>query len=209
MKKAFFTVVLLAMAMLVFAQPAPRQTYPAEVQVTHPQTYTPNGLPLGMPQTTKEIVMAYDEENAERQVSRMYPDNVRIRFLRWVPQAEYGQVAQSYRRRGNTYYERGDYDRAIDDYTQAIRLEPNNGQHYGNRGVAYRDKGDYDRAIADFTQWIRLDPNNANAYRWRGRAYFQKGNFTHARTDVNRALQINPNHEQAQTLSEELRRRGY
>jgi tetratricopeptide (TPR) repeat protein len=57
---------------------------------------------------------------------------------------------------------KGDYDRAIADLTEAIRLDPKYVWAYASRGEAYRMKGDYDRAIADLTEAIRLDPN----YEW-------------------------------------------
>jgi Flp pilus assembly protein TadD len=44
------------------------------------------------------------------------------------------------------------YDRAIADFTQAIRLDPNNAKAYRERGLAYNNKGDYDGAIGDCTQ---------------------------------------------------------
>ena len=53
-----------------------------------------------------------------------------------------------------------DFDRAIADFTEAIRLDPNPDLAYQWRGDAYSDKGEYDKAIADYTESIRLDPNN-------------------------------------------------
>jgi tetratricopeptide (TPR) repeat protein len=89
------------------------------------------------------------------------------------------------------------YDRAIDDLTQAIRLEPDDAGAYTSRGIAYADKGDYDRAIADYNQAIRLDPNYANAYNSRGTAYDSKGDFDRAIADYNQVVRINPNSAQA------------
>ena len=80
-----------------------------------------------------------------------------------------------YNRRGNAYYYKGDYDRAVADYDRAIRLRPDYAFHYYNRGIAYSDKGEYDRAIADFDQALRLDPDYAFAYNNRGFAYSGKG----------------------------------
>src|SRR4029077_14037182 len=70
----------------------------------------------------------------------------------------------SYENRGNAYHDKGDMDRAIADYTEAIRLDPKNVNAYGHRGVTYRDKGDLDLAIADFTEVIRLVPKGAHGY---------------------------------------------
>jgi tetratricopeptide (TPR) repeat protein len=45
----------------------------------------------------------------------------------------------------------------IMDYTQAIRLDPNNTYAYNNRGNVYIKKDDYDRAIVDLTQAIMTE----------------------------------------------------
>ena len=84
--------------------------------------------------------------------------------------------------------DKGDTDRAIADYTEAIRLDPKLANAYNNRGTAYRDKGDTDRAIADFTEAIRLDPKYANAYVNRGLAYEKLADFARARSDFNATL---------------------
>ncbi|GHT91375.1 hypothetical protein FACS1894140_1870 [Spirochaetia bacterium] len=45
--------------------------------------------------------------------------------------------------------DKGDIDKAIEEYTQAISIDPNDADAYLNRGNAYYDKGDYDRVITD------------------------------------------------------------
>ena len=81
---------------------------------------------------------------------------------------------------------KGDNDRAISDYTDTIRLEPNFVTAYYNRGVTYRAKGDSDRAIADYTEAIRLNPKYGLAYYARGNAYSDKGDSGRANTDTPR-----------------------
>src|SRR5262245_40829284 len=48
--------------------------------------------------------------------------------------------------RGNAYRKEGQYDRAIADYDQAIRIDPNLADAYFSRGAAYDEKEQYDRA---------------------------------------------------------------
>lgn len=55
------------------------------------------------------------------------------------------------------YREKGDYDRAIADFDEAIRLDPKYAHAYENRAKAYASKGDYDRANTDRNEAIRLD----------------------------------------------------
>src|SRR6516165_1397499 len=68
-----------------------------------------------------------------------------------------GNLSWAYYNRGLAYQEKGDNDRAIADYDQAIRLDPKYAFAYNGRGNAYKAKGDNDRAIADYDQAIRLD----------------------------------------------------
>jgi Flp pilus assembly protein TadD len=49
----------------------------------------------------------------------------------------------------------GDYDRAIADCTEALRLDPKDARAYSTRGDACYMQGDYDRAITDYTEAIR------------------------------------------------------
>jgi tetratricopeptide (TPR) repeat protein len=64
---------------------------------------------------------------------------------------------------GNTWFNKGDYDRAIADYNQALRINPQDAYAYNQRGVAWERKGDYDRAIADYTQALQINPQNTKA----------------------------------------------
>jgi tetratricopeptide (TPR) repeat protein len=101
--------------------------------------------------------------------------------------------AVAYKNRGDTYQRNGDYDRAIAEYNQALRLDPNNEAVYYNRGRAYGLKGDFDRSIADFTQTIRLNPNDADNYAMRGAGYGGKKDHARAIADFEAALRIDPN----------------
>src|SRR5262249_31020780 len=61
--------------------------------------------------------------------------------------------------RGVMYAGKEDFDRAIGDYNEVIRLDPKSARAFGNRGLAYANKRDLTRAIADYEAAIRLDPN--------------------------------------------------
>jgi lipoprotein NlpI len=101
-------------------------------------------------------------------------------------------LSWAFNNRGSAYLDKRDYDRAIADYDQAIRLDPKNANVYTNRGNAYRSKGDYDRAIADQDQAIRLDPKYALAYNNRGSAYGSKGDYDRAIADYDQAIRLDP-----------------
>ena len=76
------------------------------------------------------------------------------------------RLAEAYHGRGAAWHAKREYDRAIADYDQAIRLDPDRALVYYDRGVTWHAKREYDRAIADYDQTIRLNgPDLAEAYR--------------------------------------------
>ena len=64
---------------------------------------------------------------------------------------------------------------AIEDYTRAIELDPEDAGFYINRGIAYGASGNLSPAIRDLDEAIRLRPEDAIAYYNRGTAYSEMG----------------------------------
>lgn len=102
--------------------------------------------------------------------------------------------AISYNNSGLAFEAKGDLDRALTDYNEAIRLDPQNASFYINRGNTYEARGDLDHAIADYDQAIRLRPKSATAYYNRANSYSTKGDFDRAITDYNQVIRIYPKH---------------
>jgi lipoprotein NlpI len=97
-----------------------------------------------------------------------------------------------YGTRGNVWAAKGDFDRAIADYTEALKLGPKFARGYVNRGHAWAAKGDFDQAIADCTQAIKIDPKLAGAYNQRGGDWAAKGDLDRAIADYTEAINIDP-----------------
>ncbi len=93
---------------------------------------------------------------------------------------------------GILFDQMGEFDKAIACFTQAIKINPNNGNNYYNRGVAYGHMGDWDNAIADYTKAIELNPNDSEAYGNRAMAYLDKKDYNKAIADLTQCLAINP-----------------
>ncbi|MBF0507239.1 MAG: tetratricopeptide repeat protein [Nitrospirae bacterium] len=102
------------------------------------------------------------------------------------------ELAISYYNRGIEWRDKGDYDKAIADYSEAIRRNPQYALAYNNRGIAWRDKGDYDKAIADYSEAILLNPQYVLAYNNRGIAWRDKGDYDKAIADYSEAILLNP-----------------
>jgi tetratricopeptide (TPR) repeat protein len=108
-----------------------------------------------------------------------------------------GNLSTIYNNRGTAYTSKGDYDRAIQDFNEAIRLSPNYAYTYRNRGIDYHEKGDYDNAIQDYNEAIRLNPNYTSVYALRGDTYNGKGDYDRAIHDLNEAIRLDANYVRA------------
>ena len=84
--------------------------------------------------------------------------------------------ADVYANLGGAYSKYGQHQRAIQDYTEDIRLKPDHAWAYGSRGYAYSQLGRHQRAIQDFNEYIRLKPDDAKGYDRRGATYMLTGN---------------------------------
>src|SRR5215472_423604 len=80
-------------------------------------------------------------------------------------------LAVLFHNRGIEYGLKADLDRAIADYSEAIRLDPEYSNAFHNRALVYQKRGDLDRAFEDFNEAIRLDPKERAAYINRGIAW--------------------------------------
>src|SRR6516225_5426293 len=95
--------------------------------------------------------------------------------------------------RADAHAKKRDYASAIQEFTEAIRLDPHYQAAFSRRGFVYLDTGDLERALQDFKQALQLDPKDVRALDTRGRAYERKGDADHALQDFTAALAIDPN----------------
>jgi tetratricopeptide (TPR) repeat protein len=85
-----------------------------------------------------------------------------------------------------------DYAGAIEDYNEAIRLDPKYVAAYNNRGIAKSKLQDFVGAIKDYDEAIRLDPKNVNAHLVRGMAKDDMRDYAGAIKDYDEAIRIDP-----------------
>jgi tetratricopeptide (TPR) repeat protein len=86
----------------------------------------------------------------------------------------------------------GKTEAAIEDYSEAIRLNPKDPEAPYNRGLAYLRSEKYDYAARDFTEVISIQPRNPDAYVYRGITRIYQGKNREADADLQKAYQLNP-----------------
>src|SRR5262245_8980281 len=103
-------------------------------------------------------------------------------------------LAQAYFRRGLNYASvRDDFDHAIADFNETLRLDPKHAFALAVRGAAFVRKGNLDRGLADLNEALRLDPKHGTVHANFGLYYNAKGDYDRALLSLNEALRINSN----------------
>ena len=98
---------------------------------------------------------------------------------------------------GIAHEELGNYDAAIRDFNEAIRIWPENATAFANRGETNRLMGRLDAALSDFNEAIRLNPNSAFAFSGRGMVWAMLDQLDAALRDYNEAIRLDPNNADA------------
>lgn len=103
-----------------------------------------------------------------------------------------GKAAEIVSGRGYAYHRKGDDTRAVDDYSAALKLVPDDVGTLLNRGDALRNLKQMDRANADYSAAIKLAPNNAGGYKGRGFIRLSTQQYDGAVADFTEALRLDP-----------------
>ncbi len=67
------------------------------------------------------------------------------------------ELASIYDNRAIELRQQGEFDRAIEDYTSAIRIDAEHAGAYTGRGLAYEGKDEAEKAKADYRKALALD----------------------------------------------------
>jgi len=97
----------------------------------------------------------------------------------------------AYTRRGRLRITIGQIDQGIEDFSEAIRLDPEDARSaYSERGDALSGIGHLDRALADYAKSIRLKPDYWPAYVSRAGVWARKGEPRKALADYTEAIRL-------------------
>jgi predicted negative regulator of RcsB-dependent stress response len=101
--------------------------------------------------------------------------------------------------RGNAYFDMGNTDTAIANYTEAIGIDAKYTAAINNRANAYMAKGDFVMALANSSVAVQLDPKDPAGFETRGEIYRKMGDLDHAIADFDEAIRLDPQYTGALT----------
>jgi tetratricopeptide (TPR) repeat protein len=114
----------------------------------------------------------------------------------------------------NEWFEKGlhstigrEDDKAIEEYTQAIALNPDYAEAYIYRGAAYynrgtfsSDSGQYELAVKDFRKVVAMKPGTYSAYLAQGAIYVHQNEYEKGIEVINKAIALSPHEGMAYVL---------
>ncbi len=105
----------------------------------------------------------------------------------------YEKTAEEYTEKGNNNYHKSEFEKAIEAYKKAIKIDPDSDGAHHNIGLAYDNLGKFEKAIEAYKKAIKINPNNDGAYFGMGLAYYNLDKFEEAIEAHKKAIEINPN----------------
>jgi tetratricopeptide (TPR) repeat protein len=107
------------------------------------------------------------------------------------------ELATVYQGRGYAFTKNQQFQEAIQDYTEALKITPNEVRIYEQRAAVEMKMYDYDKALADYAEAIKLKPNEVRYYNYRAYIYEIKEDIQNSMAETEKILKIDPNNQEA------------
>src|SRR5438067_5091367 len=109
-----------------------------------------------------------------------------------------------YQQRGYADTTNQQFQDAINDYGEAIKLTPQDVRVYEQRAAVEMKLQDYDKALADYSEVIKLKPNEARYYNYRAYIYELRNDLKNSMVDTEKVLKIDPNNQDAKARKQRI-----
>jgi len=127
------------------------------------------------------------------QRSGVFKDNLSI----YTDAIEHNPSATAYNNRGDEYSDRKDHQKAIEDFTNCLALNPGYIHALKNRGLSYERMNNMEMAAKDFEGEIKNTPNDPDSYINFGRALKALNRFDESVKLYTKAISIHPSSSEA------------
>jgi tetratricopeptide (TPR) repeat protein len=140
-----------------------------------------------------ELVAVFEGLQLNAQLVNMCIDIAEVKdFLaKGLPLVETADV-ELLNDRGDGHFEEKRFDRAMDDYTAALAINPKSARSQSNRGWVFKERKDFETAIAEFNAALQNDAEMVEAYHGRALARNAIGKHDEAIEDLTQAIRRKP-----------------
>lgn len=117
-------------------------------------------------------------------------------------------LSELLKEKGNAAFKGRQWNKAVNFYSEAVKVNNKNATYYCNRAAAYLELGCFQQAEADCNQAILLDKKNVKAYLRRGTAREMLLHYKEAAQDFKHALVLEPKNKAALAAEKRLKLTG-
>uniref|UniRef100_A0A8D0GDV2 Mitochondrial import receptor subunit TOM34 n=1 Tax=Sphenodon punctatus TaxID=8508 RepID=A0A8D0GDV2_SPHPU len=122
-----------------------------------------------------------------------------------APAAAAIERAIALKQEGNEFVKQGNPKKAIEKYSESLKLNNRECTTYTNRALCYLSLKQYKEAIQDCTEALKLDANNVKAFYRRAQAFKELKDYKSSVADISSVLKLEPKNIVAQKLLDELK----
>ncbi|KAF7240850.1 Mitochondrial import receptor subunit TOM34 [Varanus komodoensis] len=119
-------------------------------------------------------------------------------------QAAATERANALKLEGNEFVKKRNYKKAVEKYTESLKLHKLECATYTNRALCYLNLQQYKEAIQDCSEALKIDPKNVKAFYRRAQAYKELKDYKSSKADINSLLKIEADNSAAKKLLQEL-----
>ena len=106
-------------------------------------------------------------------------------------------LAAVYQQRAYAAATNQQFQDAINDYGEAIKISPEDARIYEYRAAVEMKLNDMDKALADYSEAIKLKPDEVRYYAYRSYIYEVKGDIKNSMADTEKVLKLDPKNQEA------------
>ena len=114
------------------------------------------------------------------------------------------ELATVYQQRGFASAKNQQFKEAVQDFTEALKIEPNNVRIFEQRAAVEMKMYDYEKALADYAEASKLKPNEIRYYNYRAYIFETKADSQNSMAETEKALKIDPNNQEALALQRQV-----
>ena len=98
----------------------------------------------------------------------------------------------------------GEYDRAVSEYEQSIKLKSPEKQTLLKTGICYKKMNDYEKSFGYFLKAIEMDKTYYDSYLELGESYYSAGKYLDAKNCLDEIIRKKPNYERRSEVNKLL-----
>ena len=116
-------------------------------------------------------------------------------------------LAVAYQQRGFAFASNQNFQGAVQDFTEALKINSRDARIYEQRAAVGMKMRDYDKALADYSELIKLKPNEVRYLNYRAYIYEVKDDVQNSMADTEKVLKQDPNNQDAKTRKQRLEKK--